>query len=86
MLNVSRGPLYHVVRAHPPCMLYNFVPAKRMTLFCPRLHVVRTYVPDRQLLEKQLKKASAEERKMGIDLSGLRAQLKKEIAEVDRRL
>jgi len=40
----------------------------------------------RQLLEKQLKKAAAEERKMGIDLSGLRAQIKKEIADVDRRL
>ncbi|CAM9231199.1 unnamed protein product [Scytosiphon promiscuus] len=40
----------------------------------------------KKLLEKQLKKASAEERKMGIDLSGLRAQIKKEIAEVDRRL
>lgn len=39
-----------------------------------------------QLLENQLKKASAEERKSGIDLSGLRAQIKKEIAEVDRRL
>ena len=39
-----------------------------------------------QLLEKQLKKAAAEERKMGIDLSGLRAQIKKEIADVDRRL
>ncbi|CAM9435944.1 unnamed protein product [Pylaiella littoralis] len=40
----------------------------------------------KKLLEKQLKKASAEERKMGIDLSGLRKQIKKEIAEVDRRL
>lgn len=39
-----------------------------------------------QLLENQLKKASAEERKTGIDLSGLRAQIKKEIAEVDKRL
>ena len=46
----------------------------------PRLNVCR------QLLEKQLKKAYAEERKMGIDLSGLRAQIKKEIADVDRRL
>eukprot|EP00752_Nemacystus_decipiens_P015159 g13504.t1 len=40
----------------------------------------------KKLLEKQLKKAAAEERKMGIDLSGLRAQIKKEIADVDRRL
>eukprot|EP00903_Cladosiphon_okamuranus_P018370 g16899.t1 len=40
----------------------------------------------KKLLEKQLSKAAAEERKMGIDLSGLRAQIKKRIADVDRRL
>ena len=39
-----------------------------------------------QLLEKQLKKASADERKTGIDLSGLRAKIREEIAEVDGRL
>lgn len=39
-----------------------------------------------QLLEKQLKRAAAEERKSGIDLSELRAQIKKEIAEIVRRL
>lgn len=33
-----------------------------------------------------MKNAKAEERKTGIDLSSLRAQLKKEMAEVDRRL
>lgn len=40
----------------------------------------------RQLLENQLQKASADERKMGIDLSTLRKHIKEEIAEVDRRL
>lgn len=39
-----------------------------------------------QLLEKQLKKVAADERKTGIDLSGLRAKIKREIAEIDRRL
>ncbi|CAM9697547.1 unnamed protein product [Ectocarpus sp. 12 AP-2014] len=40
----------------------------------------------KKLLENQLKKASADERKMGIDLSALRKHIKEEIAEVDRRL
>ncbi|CAM9473705.1 unnamed protein product [Ectocarpus sp. 4 AP-2014] len=40
----------------------------------------------KKLLENQLKKASADERRMGIDLSALRKHIKEEIAEVDRRL
>ncbi|CAM9237605.1 unnamed protein product [Sphacelaria rigidula] len=40
----------------------------------------------KKLLENQLKKVTADERKSGLDLSSLRAKIKEELAEVERRL
>lgn len=48
---------------------------------CPRARLLGV-----QLLEKQLKKVAADERKSGLDLSQLRAKIKQELAEVDKRL
>lgn len=40
----------------------------------------------RQLLEKQLKKVAADERKSGLDLSGLRNKIKRDLADLEKRL